>query len=64
MSKNKQSVAYGALNGVLVLFAQQVASGQYPIEEPAKSIITGVLALAVCFVTALSPFFDVRQTRK
>ena len=64
MSKNKQSAIYAVANALLALFAQQLASGVYPIPEPWPSVIGGVAALAIAAMTALSPFFSIRQATK
>lgn len=65
MSKNKWAVLFASVNAVLALFAQQLASGQYPqIPEETARAIAGIVALVIAFVTAFSPYFDLRQTTK
>jgi hypothetical protein len=61
MTKNRWSVVYAITNGVLVLLSQQVASGVYPLAEPSRSVVLGILALVITAFTLSSPFFSVRQ---
>ncbi len=64
MTKNSQAIVYAVINAVVVLFAQQLAEGVYPIPEPWVSVLRGVTLLVVAALTALSPFFDWRDATK
>jgi hypothetical protein len=63
-NKNRWAVVYAITNGVLALLTQQIAAGQYPISEPAKSVVLGILALVITAATLSSPWFDPRAMVK
>ncbi len=64
VSKNKWAILCGAVTVVLGLFGQQLAEGVYPLDPVTAKAIAGIVALVSGFVTAFSPFFDVRQATK
>ena len=64
LTKNQQAGVYAAVNAVLVLLGQQLASGQYPIEPVFSGIVQGLIALVVAGLTAMSPFFDWREATR